>query len=159
RRLRHGTVLVSGTNGKTTTSRLISHILRQGELLALHNRAGANLVTGLVSAVVAQTTLGGWPRADVGLFEVDEATVPAALREIRPRAVLLTNIFRDQLDRYGEVHFVADLWAKAIRHLPPDTALVLNADDPLVATLGWQGPEAPLYFGVGDASVGTGEVP
>ena len=117
RRLRHGTVLVSGTNGKTTTSRLISHILQQGEILALHNRAGANLVTGLVSAVVAQTSLGGWPRADVGLFEVDEATVPAALREIRPRAVLLTNIFRDQLDRYGEVHFVADLWAKAIRHL------------------------------------------
>src|SRR5829696_7208012 len=86
RRLRHGSVLVSGTNGKTTTTRLISHILQQ--------------------------------------------------REIRPRAVLLTNIFRDQLDRYGEVHFVADLWAKAIRHLPLDTTMVLNADDPLVATLG-----------------------
>ena len=67
---------------------------------------------------------------------MDEATVPAALREVRPRTVLLTNIFRDQLDRYGEVHFVADLWAKAIRRLPPDTTLVLNADDPLVATLG-----------------------
>ena len=162
RRLRHGTVLVSGTNGKTTTSRLISHILQQGTIQALHNRAGANLVTGLVSAVVAQTSLGGWPRADVGLFEVDEATVPAALREICPRAVLLTNIFRDQLDRYGEVHFVADLWAKAIRHLPPDTTLVLNADDPLVATLGREQPEqmeGAIYFGVGDASVGSGEVP
>ncbi|HZO25592.1 MAG TPA: Mur ligase family protein [Chloroflexota bacterium] len=159
RRLRHGTVLVSGTNGKTTTSRLISHILRQGEIQALHNRAGANLVTGLVSAVVAQTSLDGWPRADVGLFEVDEATVPAALREIRPRAVLLTNIFRDQLDRYGEVHFVADLWAKAIRHLSPDTTLILNADDPLVATLGRGQLEGAIYFGVGDAGVGTGEVP
>jgi UDP-N-acetylmuramyl tripeptide synthase len=159
RRLRHGSVLVSGTNGKTTTSRLISHILRQGEIRALHNRAGANLVTGLVSAIVAQSSLGGWPDADVGLFEVDEATVPAALQEVRPRTILLTNIFRDQLDRYGEVHFVAELWAKAIRRLPPDTALVLNADDPLVATLGRQGPDAPLYFGVGDASVGTAEVP
>src|SRR4051794_3953273 len=159
RRLRHGSVLVSGTNGKTTTSRLISHILRQGEIQALHNRAGANLVTGLVSAMVAQTSLGGWPRADIGLFEVDEATVPAALREIRPRAVLLTNIFRDQLDRYGEVHFVADLWAKAIRHLPPDTTLVLNADDPLVATLGRERSEASIYFGVGDPSVGVGESP
>jgi UDP-N-acetylmuramyl tripeptide synthase len=120
-------------------------------------------VTGLVSAVVAQTTLGGWPRADVGLFEVDEATVPAALREIRPRAVLLTNIFRDQLDRYGEVHFVADLWSKAIRHLPLDTTLVLNADDPLVATLGRDQTrdrlDGAIYFGVGDASVGSGEVP
>jgi UDP-N-acetylmuramyl tripeptide synthase len=130
---------------------------------ALHNRAGANLVSGLVSAVVAQTDLSGWPRADVGLFEVDEATVPAALNEVRPRAVLLTNIFRDQLDRYGEVHFVADLWAKAIKHLPTDTSLVLNADDPLVATLGreqaaHQGRNA-VFFGVGDASVGSGEVP
>src|SRR4051794_2307339 len=159
RRLRHGSVLVSGTNGKTTTTRLISHILQQGEMQALHNRAGANLVSGLVSAVVAQTNLSGWPRADVGLFEVDEATVPAALREIRPRAVLLTNIFRDQLDRYGEVHFVADLWAKAIRHLPLDTTLVLNADDPLVATLGREQGGNAIYFGVGDASVGSDEVP
>lgn len=159
RRLRHGSVLVSGTNGKTTTTRLISHILLQGEIHAMHNRAGANLVTGLVSAVVAQTTLGGWPRADVGLFEVDEATVPAALREIRPRAVLLTNIFRDQLDRYGEVHFVADLWEKAIKHLPADTTLVLNADDPLVATLGRGQLDGAIYFGVGDASVGSGESP
>jgi UDP-N-acetylmuramyl tripeptide synthase len=159
RRLRHGSVLVSGTNGKTTTSRLISHILEQGEIHALHNRAGANLVTGLVSAIVAQTSLRGWPRADVGLFEVDEATVPAALREIKPRAVLLTNIFRDQLDRYGEVHFVADLWAKALRRLPSDTALVLNADDPLVATLGRDRGEGAIYFGLGDASVGSSEVP
>jgi UDP-N-acetylmuramyl tripeptide synthase len=159
RRLRHGSVLVSGTNGKTTTSRLISHILQQGELQALHNRAGANLVTGLVSAVVAQTTLDGWPRADVGLFEVDEATVPAAIREIRPRTVLLTNIFRDQLDRYGEVHFVADLWAKAIRHLPMDTTLVLNADDPLVSALGRDQPAGVISFGVGDVTAGSDEVP
>jgi UDP-N-acetylmuramyl tripeptide synthase len=159
RRLRHGSILVSGTNGKTTTTRLISHILEQAEIHALHNRAGANLVTGLVSAVVAQTDLSGWPRADVGLFEVDEATVPAALKEIRPRAVLLTNIFRDQLDRYGEVHFVADLWAKAITHLPADTTMVLNADDPLVATLGREQASNAVYFGVGDASVGTGEIP
>ncbi|MGE3911266.1 MAG: MurT ligase domain-containing protein [Chloroflexota bacterium] len=159
RRLRYGSVLVSGTNGKTTTSRLISHILKQGEIQALHNRAGANLVSGLVSAIVAQSSLGGWPQADLGLFEVDEATVPAALREIRPRAVLLTNIFRDQLDRYGEVHFVADLWAKAIQQLPKDTTLVLNADDPLVATLGAGQREGAIYFGVGDASVGSGESP
>ncbi len=159
RRLRHGSLLVSGTNGKTTTTRLISHILEQGAIHAMHNRAGANLVTGLVSAVVAQTTLGGWPQADVGLFEVDEATVPAALREIRPRAVLLTNIFRDQLDRYGEVHFVADLWEKAIRHLPADTTLVLNADDPLVATLGRGHLDGAIYFGVGDASVGSNDPP
>src|SRR5829696_8721457 len=74
RRLRHGTVLVSGTNGKTTTSRLISHIHQQGEIQALHNRAGANLVTGLVSAIVAQTTLGGCHRAAVAALGAEQAT-------------------------------------------------------------------------------------
>ena len=80
RRLRLGSVIVSGTNGKTTTTRLISHILRGAGVRPLHNRAGANLVTGLITAVVQQTDLRGRPRAEVGLFEVGEATVPAALR-------------------------------------------------------------------------------
>jgi len=158
RRLAHGSVFVSGTNGKTTTTRLISHTLRGAGLRPMHNRAGANLVTGILTAVVQQTDLRGWPKADVGLFEVDEATLPAALAAIRPRAVLLTNIFRDQLDRYGEVHFVAELWAKAIKGLPADTTLILNADDPLVAALGRDRPQAPLFYGVGDATVGVGQV-
>jgi UDP-N-acetylmuramyl tripeptide synthase len=158
RRLAHGSVFVSGTNGKTTTTRLISHTLRGAGRRPMHNRAGANLVTGILTAVIQQTDLRGWPNADVGLFEVDEATLPAALAAIRPRAVLLTNIFRDQLDRYGEVHFVADLWAKAIKGLPADTTLILNADDPLVAALGRDRPQPPLFYGLGDATVGTGQV-
>ncbi|MBA2450239.1 MAG: Mur ligase family protein [Chloroflexi bacterium] len=159
RRLALGSVLVSGTNGKTTTTRLISHILRGAGIRPMHNRAGANLVTGLVTAVVQQTDLRGRPRADVGLFEVDEATLPAALRQIRPRAVLLTNVFRDQLDRYGEVHFVAELWRRAVAILPPDATLVLNADDPSVASLGRASLRPPLYYGVGDTSVGATELP
>jgi len=158
RRLSFGTVLVSGTNGKTTTARLISHVMRGAGLRPMHNRAGANLVSGLVTAVVQQTDLRGWPQADVGLFEVDEATLPAALAEVRPRAILLTNIFRDQLDRYGEVHFVASVWERALADLPADAALILNSDDPLVARLG-KGRSQTVYFGVGDARVGTAEVP
>ncbi len=158
-RLPLGSVIVSGTNGKTTTTRLISHLLGQAGLRALHNRAGANLVTGLVTAIVKQADLRGRPRADVGLFEVDEATVPAALLQIRPRAVLLTNLFRDQLDRYGEVHFVAGLWQQAFKTLPSDAALILNADDPLVADLGRERPQPPLYYGIGDPSVGISEPP
>src|SRR6476660_334405 len=80
RRLPHGSVVVSGTNGKTTTTRLIAQLLRAHRLRPMHNRAGANLISGLVSAVVQQTSLGGAPQADVGLFEVDEATLPAAIR-------------------------------------------------------------------------------
>ncbi len=159
RHLALGSLLVSGTNGKTTTTRLISHILRGAGIRPLHNRAGANLVTGLVTAVVEQSDLRGRPLGDVGLFEVDEATLPAALEEVRPRLVLLTNVFRDQLDRYGEVHFVAEMWRAALGQAPGNTTLVLNADDPLVAGLGADREDRPLYYGIGDPSVGTSEVP
>src|ERR671924_1409957 len=130
RSLQHGSIVVSGTNGKTTTTRLISHIVRGAGLRPLHNRAGANLLSGLYSAVAQATDWQARPRGDVGLFEVDEATVPAALQHIRPRVLVLHNIFRDQLDRYGEVHFVAGLWRQAASQLPTSATLVVNADDP-----------------------------
>src|SRR5437868_7501626 len=133
--LPHGSIVVSGTNGKTTTTRLLSHILRSAGLRPIHNRAGANLLSGLFTAIAQETDMWGRPRGDIGLFEVDEATVPGALTHVRPRVLLLHNIFRDQLDRYGEVHFVAGLWREAICALQPSTTVVLNADDPLVASL------------------------
>src|SRR5205085_490878 len=91
-------------------------------LRPMHNRAGANLISGLVSAVVQQTSLGGAPQADVGLFEVDEATLPAAIRLLQPRITLLTNVFRDQLDRYGEVQFIYDTWRRG-----PDPQVVATS--------------------------------
>src|SRR5437588_2014652 len=135
RSLPNGSIVVSGTNGKTTTTRLLSHILRSAGLQPIHNRAGANLLSGLFTAIAQGTDWQGRPLGDVGLFEVDEATVPSALQHIHPRVLLLHNIFRDQLDRYGEVHFVAGLWRDAIARLDPSTTVVLNADDPLVAAL------------------------
>jgi UDP-N-acetylmuramyl tripeptide synthase len=158
RRLQHGSVVVSGTNGKTTTARLIAHVLRGNDLRPLHNRAGANLITGLVSAVVGETSLNGNPRADVGLFEVDEATLPSAVRLLQPRLVLLNNVFRDQLDRYGEVHFIHQTWRKGLKALPSDSELVLNADDPLVAALG-EGHSRVTYFGLDDPSLGVERPP
>src|SRR5881398_460201 len=133
--LPNGSIVVSGTNGKTTTTRLLSHILRGAGMRPIHNRAGANLLSGLFSAVAEATDWQARPLGDIGLFEVDEATVPRALQHIRPRVLLLHNIFRDQLDRYGEVHFVAGLWRDAAGRLPPNATLVLNADDPLVAAI------------------------
>jgi len=135
RSLAHGSIIVSGTNGKTTTTRLISHILLGAGMRPIHNRAGANLLSGLFTAVAQGTDWQARPRGDVGLFEVDEATIPSALEHIQPRVLLLHNIFRDQLDRYGEVHFVANLWREAIRRLPSTSIVLLNADDPLVAGL------------------------
>ena len=104
-----GVTLVSGTNGKTTTTRLLAGILRRAGRRLVHNRAGANLLTGIVTALAQDATLLGRPRAQLGLFEVDEATLPRALPPTRPGVVVLTNIFRDQLDRYGEVYYVADV--------------------------------------------------
>jgi UDP-N-acetylmuramyl tripeptide synthase len=158
RRLPLGSVVVSGTNGKTTSTRLVSHLLRGSNIRPLHNRAGANLLTGLVSAVVDQTSLSGDPRADVGLFEVDEATLPAAIAELQPRVVLLTNVFRDQLDRYGEVHFIYETWRRGLSALPAASSLILNADDPLVAALG-EGRTGVTYFGLGDPSLAIDRPP
>jgi UDP-N-acetylmuramyl tripeptide synthase len=170
RSLPNGSIVVSGTNGKTTTTRLISHILRSAGMQPIHNRAGANLLSGLFTAVAQGTDWQARPRGDVGLFEVDEATVPSALEHIQPRVLLLHNIFRDQLDRYGEVHFVANLWRAAVRRLPPTSTLLLNADDPLVAGLAIgaaTGPDsdqrAPgarvMAYGIADAAVGSAASP
>src|ERR687887_1352098 len=135
RALPNGSIVVSGTNGKTTTTRLLSHILRGAGMRPIHNRAGANLLSGLYTAVAQATDWQARPRGDLGLFEVDEATVPRALEHIRPRVLLLHNLFRDQLDRYGEVHFVAGFWREAARSLPAASTVLLNADAPLVASI------------------------
>lgn len=160
RQLPLGSAVVSGTNGKTTTTRLIAHILRQAGHHPVHNRAGANLLTGLFSAVVQDASFFGRPRSDVGLFEVDEATLPGALRHIEPRVLLLLNIFRDQLDRYGEVHFVAGIWQEAVARLGAATTLAVNADDPLVYGLvdHARGPRL-LTYGVVDRSAGSPTLP
>ena len=159
RRLRRGSVLVSGTNGKTTTSRLLAHLLASQGVSYVHNRAGANLLTGLVSALVQDADPWGDPRADLGLFEVDEATLPHALPQVSPRVVILTNIFRDQLDRYGEVHYVAEVWRTALASLPTQATLVLNADDPLVASLAGTARGRVLFYGVDDGELGSPGVP
>jgi UDP-N-acetylmuramyl tripeptide synthase len=140
-RLPAGTAVVSATNGKTTTSAMVAEILRPRVRLA-HNRSGANLVSGVASTLLAAAD------AELGLLEVDEAALPEVMRRVRPRAVLLGNLFRDQLDRYGELELVAERWREAVAALPDGTAVVLNADDPQVGALG-----GTVYFGLDDPSV------
>ena len=154
-----GTVLVSGTNGKTTTTRMIAQIITQAGLVPIHNRSGANLMTGIASSIAAHTDLRGHPRGDVGVFEADEAHVPLAAEALRPRVLALTNVFRDQLDRYGEVELIAQTWRKAIRSLQPNATLILNADDPIIAQLGEDAPCSVIYFGLEDQTVGSATVP
>jgi lipid II isoglutaminyl synthase (glutamine-hydrolysing) len=141
-RLPHGVAVYSATNGKTTTMAMAAEILGTDRRLAW-NRAGANLLSGVASALVA--TRG----ADLGLFEVDEGALPEALARTRPRVVALGNLFRDQLDRYGELELVAERWRAAVASLPADTTLVVNGDDAVVADLADGRPSA-LRFGLDD---------
>ena len=156
--LAHGAVCVSGTNGKTTTTRMLSDIVRAAGWEPVHNRSGSNLDRGIAGALLADATWGGDLRANVGVFEIDEASVPRVLARLVPRVLVVTNLFRDQLDRYFEIDALARRIGDAVAKLPESTTLVLNADDPIVAYLKERHRGAVLTFGVDDPSVG-GTVP
>jgi UDP-N-acetylmuramyl tripeptide synthase len=141
-RLAQGSVVISATNGKTTTAAMVASILERTGRRLVHNRAGANMAGGVASALLDRRD-----PADLGLFEVDEFWLPQVARELEPRAMLLSNLFRDQLDRYGELETIADRWAEVVAG--SRARLVLNADDPLIADLDGDA----LYFGVEDTSL------
>ncbi|MEZ5098395.1 MAG: MurT ligase domain-containing protein [Thermoleophilia bacterium] len=147
RRLPDGAALVSATNGKTTTTAMAAEILAPTRQLAW-NRSGANLVSGIAS------TLLDARGARLGLLEVDEAALPVVAREVRPGAIVLGNLFRDQLDRYGELETVAARWRDAVDGLPPGAVLVANADDPIIAELA-RDRAGTVFFGLDDPSVGV----
>jgi lipid II isoglutaminyl synthase (glutamine-hydrolysing) len=144
-RLPAGTATISATNGKTTTAAMAAEILRPRFRLA-HNRSGANLLSGVASTLLAARD------AELGLLEVDEGALPEVMRRVRPRAVCLGNLFRDQLDRYGELELVAERWRNAVAALPASTALVVNGDDPQVGDLARAHGRA-LVFGLDDPTV------
>ncbi|HEY3020723.1 MAG TPA: MurT ligase domain-containing protein, partial [Solirubrobacteraceae bacterium] len=132
--------VISATNGKTTTAAMVASILERGGARLVHNRAGANMAGGIASALLAG-------RGDTGLFEVDEFWLGQLVGDLHPRALLLGNLFRDQLDRYGELETIADRWAEVVA--AQRGGLVLNADDPLIADLATDA----VFFGVEDASL------
>ena len=149
-RLPQGSALISATNGKTTTAAMVARILEPSAKLA-HNRAGANLVSGVASALVAARD------AELGLFEVDEAALPEVARRVSPRAVSLGNLFRDQLDRYGELELVAERWREMARDLPAKAVLVANGDDPQLGEIASERPGS-VVFGVDDPRHASAEL-
>ncbi|PWT98734.1 MAG: DUF1727 domain-containing protein [Candidatus Melainabacteria bacterium] len=141
---RLGAVAVTGTNGKSTTSGILSSILRMAGYKLIHNKQGANLVTGITASLIEAADWKGRIDADYGLFEIDEAALPVVAHEIKLKAVLVTNLFRDQLDRFGELDTTARLIAKGITE--NNSKAILNADDPNVSQLVSQ--KDRLFYGI-----------
>jgi len=149
-RLERGSVLVSATNGKTTTAAMAAAILERANVSLVHNQAGANMAGGIATTLLRAAGPRGTIAGELGLFEVDELWLAALAEELQPRAILLGNLFRDQLDRYGELETIADSWAELAA--ASSARLVLNADDPVIADLGRERANA-LYFGLEDDSL------
>lgn len=148
RSLPNGCILVTGTNGMTTTTKLLAAVLEASGERVLTNRSGSNLKRGIVSTMVANSNLRGELAATIGLFEVDEASLRVVAPLLTPKAIVVTNLFRDQLDRYGELDATAAMIGEGIASTKAD--LYLNADDPLVASLSKyaKSPEQVNYFGI-----------
>jgi len=146
-----GSTLISATNGKTTTASMLATILNAQGRHPVHNRAGSNMTWGVATALLEQ-------KGDEGLFEVDEAWLPEVARRLAPGTILLGNLFRDQLDRYGETEALADAWAEMAVSMAGTTSFVLNADDPLVADIGRFSAGPTTYFGIEDNTQALDEI-
>jgi UDP-N-acetylmuramyl tripeptide synthase len=146
--LSRGATIVSATNGKTTTAGMIAAVLEADGRRPVHNRAGSNMTWGIATALLEQS-------GEEGLFEVDEAWLPTVADALQPSLIVLGNLFRDQLDRYGEVEALAEDWGRLVAARSGRTVFALNADDPLIADLGRDGDkrrDGVLYFGIEDPS-------
>ena len=157
--VKKGVILVVGTNGKTTTSLLLRQILEEQGYKVTHNASGANLINGLITALLVDTQLTGKLETDYAILEVDENILPLLLQDCQPQYILGLNLFRDQLDRYGEVDTIARRWQGAIANLPLETTIVLNADDPALAHMGSQLAQKVVYFGLNEPKLYLEEIP
>jgi len=140
-------IMVTGTNGKTTTSRIIEQILAENQIKYVSNKSGANLVSGLTTTLISDVRLNGSPSSPTALLEVDEAAFRAASKHVHPAVLVVTNFFRDQLDRYGELYHTVEAVRDGIRS-NPDTTLILNGDDSLCASLGRNVKNPVIYYGM-----------
>src|SRR6266568_3350570 len=129
-------IIIAGTNGKTTTSGLIRTGLEKNGKTVIQNTSGANLLNGVASTLLLNSNAQGKLTQNYAIFEVDENALPHVLKQVTPDYLVLLNLFRDQLDRYGEINSIAQKWQEAIKILSNKTKLILNADDPQIAYLG-----------------------
>lgn len=148
-------IVVTGSNGKTTTARLTAALAHAEGLHVAQNRTGSNLLQGVTSVAVSCSNVFGHLNSDILLLEVDEATIPLVVPEVQPDVIVITNIFRDQLDRYGELHAVAQALNTMIERLPASSTVLLNGNDPQVANFGRGARAKRLFFGLKTHDIGT----
>lgn len=140
------TIVVIGTNGKTTSVKLIKYVLEQSGRKVFSNHSGANLLNGVASTLIDHANNAGEVKFDEAVFEVDENVLPIILDEFHPAAILILNLFRDQLDRYGEVNITSAKWQNAFRYLDNRTILILNGQDAEICNLGRFAEKCPIYY-------------
>ena len=149
---------ITGTNGKTTSARMIEEAFARAGLSYLANRSGANLASGLTTELVMNATLTGKPKKEYAILECDEAAARSVFGQIKPRVIVVTNLFRDQLDRYGEVTHTLENIRIAIQGAP-EALLCLNADCSLTASLALDLPNPVRWFGVEQGAVPSRPLP
>ena len=140
-------ILVTGTNGKTTSSRMIEQAFADAGLNYFANRSGANLISGITAEFAMHSTLTGRPKCQFAVIECDEAAARRTFGQLRPKVVMVTNLFRDQLDRYGEVTHTLENIQIGISH-SPNATLCLNADDSLCTSIHDDFENPVIFFGV-----------
>lgn len=139
-------IVITGTNGKTSTANMVAKMLADSGLKVVHNAKGANLSGGLLTSLIESTSLSFKLKGDVLVLEVDEATYPVFTKFVTPTHLIVNNFFRDQLDRYGEIEVLVELVNSGISQ---ETNLILNGDDPLVRYLGFKNQKnRAIYFGI-----------
>lgn len=148
--LKESKVMITGTNGKTTTSGLIAHILNTAGKSVVHNKEGANMKTGIATALIKSSDFLGNLKKEAAVFEVDEANMPIVIEDINPNIVIITNFFRDQLDRYGELDITVEKVKNALLKLPQESIILLNADEPFTASIGDEIKSKVFYYGIDD---------
>ena len=147
--VRKGIICVCGTNGKTTTNNLMCSALEGAGYKVVCNKLGANMKNGVATAFALSASLGGKIDADYASIEVDEASTVRVFEYMKPDAMVITNLFRDQLDRYGEIDITINILDKAIK-MADGITLVLNADDPLCAQFGARHKNKSIYYGISE---------
>lgn len=142
-------IVTCGTNGKTTTNNLMCSALEAKGYTVLCNKLGANMLSGIATTYIQAANLFGRIKADYACLEIDEAYTPIVFKQVKPDVMVITNLFRDQLDRYGEIDITVNIIKRAIEEAG-NVKLVLNADDPLCVQFGRMKGADAVYYGISE---------